>query len=382
MVSSPNVSIIILNWNGWKDTIECLESLYQINYPNYDVIVVDNDSKDYSVQKIKEYCKGKIKVESKFLNYNTDNKPIHIMEYTRHELKMNCINKKEKYFSKLPSNRKLRLILNDRNYGFAEGNNIAMKYVLDHLRSDYILILNNDTVVDGNFLTELVNTAETDEKVGAVGAKVLDYHDPSKIDSFGGWIDIFGYGGSYNINNYPEKLAYIPGVCLLLRSDMVAKYNLFFDKNLFIYHEDLDLGWRIRANGYRLKLAPNAIIYHKGSQSVKRFNINSYYYTERNRFLVLLKNVETETMLKLLPLLVLNEVVRIPFWILLNRFKVKIKSYRNIIVLIKNMNKINKNKSVNDRNLLNDHILGWNKLPENSLPNKLIRVYLKLIRII
>ena len=57
----PRVSIIILNWNGWKDTIECLESLYKINYPNYDVIVIDNDSKDGSIEKIKEYCNGKIK---------------------------------------------------------------------------------------------------------------------------------------------------------------------------------------------------------------------------------------------------------------------------------------------------------------------------------
>ena len=87
MVSSPNVSIIILNWNGWKDTIECLESVYQIIYPNYDVIVVDNDSKDDSVQKIKEYCEGKIKVESKFLNYNTDNKPSTFWSTQKNKLK-------------------------------------------------------------------------------------------------------------------------------------------------------------------------------------------------------------------------------------------------------------------------------------------------------
>ncbi|WP_342452635.1 glycosyltransferase family 2 protein [Thermococcus stetteri] len=66
----PRVSIIILNWNGWKDTIECLESLYRITYPNYDVILVDNASKDDSVQKIKEYAEGKIKVNSKFFEYN------------------------------------------------------------------------------------------------------------------------------------------------------------------------------------------------------------------------------------------------------------------------------------------------------------------------
>jgi len=81
----PKVSIIILNWNGWKDTIECLESVYQITYPNYNVIVVDNGSEDESIEKIREYCKGKIKVESKFFEYNLGNKPIKIIEYTREE---------------------------------------------------------------------------------------------------------------------------------------------------------------------------------------------------------------------------------------------------------------------------------------------------------
>jgi len=375
----PKVSIIILNWNGWKDTIECLESLYQITYPNYDVIVVDNDSKDDSVQRIKEYCEGKIKVESKFFNYNPNNKPIYILEYTREEAEKGGNFRKEKYFSKLPSDRKLRLILNEKNYGFAEGNNIGMKYALKALNPDYILLLNNDTIADNNFLTELVNIAEADKSIGAVGAKVLDYHDPNRIDSFGGWIDIFGYGGTYNTNSHPKKLAYIPGVCLLLRSQIIIEYNLLLDKDLFLYHEDLDLGWRIRASGYSLKLAPNAVIYHKGSQTVKKFNINSYYYTERNRFIVLLKNLETKTILKLLPLLVLNEIIRIPFWIFLNRFKVKVKSYTNLVLLIRYINQINKLTS--DRDLLNDHILGWNKLPENSLPNRLIRAYLKLTRV-
>src|ERR1700690_790746 len=82
----PNVAVIILNWNGWQDTLECLESLYQINYPNYDIVIVDNDSADDSIQKIIEYCKGEIKVESKFFQYNSKNKPIKTMEYTEKEV--------------------------------------------------------------------------------------------------------------------------------------------------------------------------------------------------------------------------------------------------------------------------------------------------------
>ena len=82
---NPKVSIIILNWNGWRDTIECLESVYQITYPSYDVIVVDNGSEDESIEKITEYCKGKIEVESKFFEYSSENKPIKIIECTRED---------------------------------------------------------------------------------------------------------------------------------------------------------------------------------------------------------------------------------------------------------------------------------------------------------
>ncbi len=132
---NPKVSIIILNWNGWEDTLECLESLYQITYPNseaisvnalrvsgkgcYDVIVVDNGSEDESVEKIREYCKGKIKVESKFFEYSCENKPIKIIEYRREEAEAE--GGKEKEIDDLPSNRKLILIKNEKNYGFAEG---------------------------------------------------------------------------------------------------------------------------------------------------------------------------------------------------------------------------------------------------------------------
>ncbi len=80
MYITNNVVIIILNWNGWEDTIECFESVYQNDYTNYYVIVVDNDSNDDSVKKIKEYCKGKIKVESSFFKYDPYNKPIEILE--------------------------------------------------------------------------------------------------------------------------------------------------------------------------------------------------------------------------------------------------------------------------------------------------------------
>ncbi len=75
----PEVAVIILNWNGWEDTIECLESLYQINYPNYNVILVDNASEDNSIEKIREYCAGKLEIQSDFFEYDKQNKPLNLI---------------------------------------------------------------------------------------------------------------------------------------------------------------------------------------------------------------------------------------------------------------------------------------------------------------
>ncbi|CAD6491110.1 MAG: Glycosyl transferase family 2 [Candidatus Argoarchaeum ethanivorans] len=115
----PRVAIIILNWNGWGDTLECLESVYQITYPNYDVIVVDNGSEDESVEKIREYCGGEIEVESKFFEYSSENKPIKIIGYTREEAEAG--GGEEGGIDDLPSNEKLMIIKNEKNYGFVGG---------------------------------------------------------------------------------------------------------------------------------------------------------------------------------------------------------------------------------------------------------------------
>ena len=167
---NPNVSIIILNWNGWKDTIECLESLYQINYPYFNVILLDNGSEDNSIERIKEYTEGNFHVESEFFKYSKENKPVKIFEYTEEEIK--SLEGIENEFYSISSNKKLILIKNNKNYGFAEGNNIGMRFILNNLNSDYVLLLNNDTVVDTDFLDELVKVAESEEKIGIVGPKV------------------------------------------------------------------------------------------------------------------------------------------------------------------------------------------------------------------
>ncbi len=133
----PRVSIIILNWNGWRDTIECLESVFQIDYPNYYVIIVDNGSENESLVKIKDFCLGKIQNPSSLFKYSLDNKPVKVLDYTRQDAESGGGN--EDLISYLPSNKRLILIKNEKNYGFSEGNNIAIRYALNALNSEVLL---------------------------------------------------------------------------------------------------------------------------------------------------------------------------------------------------------------------------------------------------
>jgi len=291
----PKVSIIIVNWNSWKDTIECLESLQRITYPNYEIILVDNGSKDESIEKIKKWANGDIKVKSKFFKYNPTNKPIKCIEYDREEAEKDEGKKKE--ITSLASNERLIIIKNEKNYGFAEGNNIGIKYTLKVLNPDYVLMLNNDTVVDKKFLTELVKVAEGNEKIGIVGPKIYFYDRPANIQSAGGKISFIKgrtYPLQYNeldskLNNELKKTEFVCGCAMLIHNRFLQKFGLF-DPSYFSYWEDVDLSLRIRKEGYELFLVPQAKIWHKGSASTGGYmNPYAYYYSVRNAIYFVLK---------------------------------------------------------------------------------------------
>jgi GT2 family glycosyltransferase len=274
--NNPKVSVIILNWNGWKDTIECLESLYQIDYPNYDIILVDNDSKDDSIQRIRDYCNGQLKLKSPFYNYNPKNKPIQIFEYTKDEIdKKLQINKLE--YHNLSSDKKLILIKNDKNYGFAEGNNIGIRYVLNTLNSQYILLLNNDTVVEKHFLTEMVETGENDDKIAVIGSKTYYYNFNGKNDvlwSVGGTVDLSRYPGYHDIDlkdiistikNSKIDVDWISGAVMLIKTDMLPKKLL--NSDFFFGCEDVDLCIEMKNKGFKMVTNLNAIVWHKAGAS-------------------------------------------------------------------------------------------------------------------
>lgn len=285
-MNSPNISIIILNWNGWKDTIECLESLYQIEYSNYDVIVVDNGSEDESVEKIKEYAKGKMEVKSKFIKSAPKNKPIKVIQYKSEsqELKSEEFNE----YLDLQSNRKLTLIKNDKNYGFAEGNNIAIKYALKYLNPNYVLLLNNDTVVDKYFLDKLVEVAEGKPEIGIVGPTVYYYRDFDKVQSAGA--KIYWYKGkATNIKSpkkdqtEPKEVDSVIGCALLTKTEVLEKVG-YLNKNYFAYLEETEFCVRASRASYKIIYVPESKIWHKGGATSNKINGFFLYHFTRNRF--------------------------------------------------------------------------------------------------
>lgn len=284
----PRVSVIILNWNGWADTLECLESLYQINYPNYDVVLVDNNSTDDSIHEIKKYCSGQSEIESKYFEFETPNKPIKFIEFTEEEAKTI---KPQDYFRTVEgaSNKILNLIKNHDNYGFAKGNNNGIDYALNILNPDYVLLLNNDTVVDPDFMLELVLTGESHDKIGFVGAKTYFYSNENVLQAAGGGYVDFKHGvvielasnkednGDYDI--YME-IDYVGGACLLCKREVIDTIGSL-DSNFFMYWEDVN--WCLNGLKYAYKsvYSYKSKIWHKyGASSESHFKI---YYLNRNR---------------------------------------------------------------------------------------------------
>ena len=287
----PRVSIIILNWNGWKDTIECLESLFQITYPNYDVIIIDNASNDDSLIKIQDFCKGNYFVRPDFFDYFTESKPVIIFEPNlkdqRNYQEIDNDNLRAK------SNKRLYLICNSQNDGFAEGNNIGIRFALKNLQADYILLLNNDTVVNPLFLDELVKVGEMRSEVSMLSPFIYYYSEPNTIWFNKGVIrwsrcSIASHSNVQTDLSYLQS-DYLSGCALLIKQEALLQVGLL-DSSYFLYFEDVDYSVRMRRAGYEIVTVRESKVYHKVSRTTNRlFKANSVYYTHRNRIWFTLK---------------------------------------------------------------------------------------------
>lgn len=302
----PKVFIIVLNWNGWKDTLECLESLYDISYPNHEVVIVDNDSQDDSLAEIRAYAQGNGHVESPFVPSTGGTRRLVLLEYTREETESVT----EATLAQMMQRRRTRtageqlvLIKNEMNFGYAEGNNIGMRYALK-AGAEYVLLLNNDTTVDKNFLTELVAVAEDDSTIGAIGPKIYSYDTPGVIETTGACVNFWtGRAIALNWKKTDDALEprgtegllsvdYIYGACFLIGRRVIQAVGLL-DPLYFVYGEELDWCIRISRAGYKIMCDLNSKVWHKGMASTSKTKVFSQYYLERNRVIYMRKYART-----------------------------------------------------------------------------------------
>jgi GT2 family glycosyltransferase len=216
---SVQVAIVILNWNGWRDTLECLKSLEKLESPNVQIIVVDNASLDDSVLQLR---------------------------------------------SAYP---KLDLICNSTNLGFGAGNNVGIRLALES-NADLIWLLNNDTAVEANTLSSMIFMMDSDPSVGAVGSVLYDFAPRDRVQVWGGGgINLFT-GFSWHLKAAGD-CNYLIAASVLLRTDALRAVGLF-DERFFYTWEDVDLCFRLRTGGWRLAVADDSRVWHKETVSVGR----------------------------------------------------------------------------------------------------------------
>lgn len=226
--SQPAVAVIVLNWNGWQDTVSCLNALERLEYPRCEVIVVDNASTDGSVAHIR----------SAFLS--------------------------------------VRVLEARANLGFSGGCNLGIQDALAR-GFEYVWLLNNDTRADPAALSALVDVAEADPKIGAVGSVIYDMDHPDTVQEWGGG-RMNLWTGVGRIMKAPSEPDCLTGCSMLIRSGTLKRTGLL-DERFFLYWEDTDLSLRIRKSDYHLTVAPASRIAHRGGASAGRGSaLQAFHY--------------------------------------------------------------------------------------------------------
>jgi len=244
MRSTPFLSVIILNWNGKHFLKECLDSLMGQTFKDFEAIVVDNGSKDGSVEFIRR-------------------------EYGKF----------------------VKLLQNERNLGVAAGNNAGIKYA----EGEYIVILNNDTWSKPTWLEELVKGIDSDSQVGMWASKVYSYYKRDQIEAVGELIYRDGLSrarGQYELDkgqyDCVEEIFFPPTCGAMFRKKLFDEIGLF-DEDFFAYADDTELAIRARMAGWKCIYIPKAIIYHKNSGSSGQYSPFKAFLVERNRLWITIK---------------------------------------------------------------------------------------------
>jgi len=234
----PKVHIVLLNWNSWSETSVCLPSVQSLDYENRKVIVVDNGSTDDSVGRIQE---GFPWVE---------------------------------------------VILAGKNLGFPRGCNVGIRRALAD-GADYVWLLNNDATVDPGALDALVDKAESDPRIGAVGSAIYCMEEPTQLQAWGGGYVNFWMGRARQFLKpvADDKIQYITGASLLIPRRALETVGLL-DEGIFLYWDDPEYCWRLRNTGWKLAVAAQSKVWHKGMSAYgsKNPRLDTFYNASAARF--------------------------------------------------------------------------------------------------
>ena len=325
-VKEPLVSIIILNYNAGELLFNCIKSIKKSNYSNVEIIVVDNVSSDNS----------------------------HIK----------C---KEKY-------QEIKLIQNKENFGYCGGNNIGIKQAT----GEFVIILNPDTIVQPDCIGELVYAYEKIGE-GLFQPKILSLNEENILQSTGNMIHVFGFGFARDKGNKDnrtdekiEKIGYASGTCLFTSRKIFEKIGLL-DEFLFLYHDDLDLGWRAAQIGIDSYYVPKSKIFHVESYSLK-WSAKKFYWLERNRKYCILTHYSKKTYSEMRFSLMLVDLFVWAFYFSKGFLGAKIKAEmdirRNKVKIEKKYHELENMKKISDVELIRkfpDKIFVPTNVSQNSV---------------
>ncbi len=267
--------ILLLNWNGWGDTIECLESIFRSVPPDVRVIVCDNASTDGSVEKIQAWAEGHLDTivpvdhPLRETSWPPVQKPItfQICDRLDVEKKGGCAGAV-----------RLVVIHTGGNLGFAGGNNVGLRYVFKNGSEDYVWLLNNDTVIAPGALDALLERMDENSAIGMCGSTLLRYNQPDRVQARGGgwyckWIGLPWHLGQLGRADDPVDVLrverwmnYVVGASLCVSRTFLEKVGLMCE-DYFLFFEETD--WAARSKGqFRLTYAPESVVYHKVGQSI------------------------------------------------------------------------------------------------------------------
>lgn len=292
------VCILLVNWNGWRDTVECLESIMRLEDADFRTIVCDNDSGDGSLDHIIAWADGAQQFAQPTgspLHHVAKEpcvKPVDWLLYDRDEAEKGGTSS---------ADPQLVLIRTGSNLGFAGGNNVGLRYALKRGGFDYFWLLNNDTVVEPQALSAMLARMEEDNMIGICGSTLLRYRSPHKIQARGGgyyckWIGLPWHLGqlgtdcdSVDEQSVERWMNYVVGASMLV-SRQFLEYVGLLAEDYFLFFEETD--WIRRAAGrYRLAYASSSRVYHKIGRSIgtssdpRRKSMRCDYYAIRNRLL-------------------------------------------------------------------------------------------------